>query len=230
MVFLLSLQNGDGGWATYERQRAPRWLEKLNPSDVFANIMVDVSYIECTSACLQALTAWKKHLGVTEDATLDRAIARGVRFLRKGQRADGSWEGSWGVCFSYGTWFGVSGLLAAGVDADDAALENAGAFLEAHQRADGAWSETAESCRQRRWVEGANGHAVNTSWALLTLAALGRKESEAVRRGVAWLVTTQQADGRWPAEPIAGVFNRTTAIHYDAYLKVFPLWALAQCR
>ena len=36
-------------------------------------------------------------------------------------------------------------------------------------------------------------------------------------------------DGRWPPEPLAGVFNRTCAIHYDAYLRVFPPWALAAC-
>lgn len=30
------------------------------------------------------------------------------------QRRDGSWYGSWACCFTYGTWFGVEGLVAAG--------------------------------------------------------------------------------------------------------------------
>ncbi len=224
---ILSLQNRDGGWATYERQRGARWLEWLNPSDVFSTIMVEVSYVECTSACVQALGAWRRSRG--GDPRIARAIARGADFLRRAQRPDGSWEGSWGVCFSYGTWFGVSGLVASGVQPEDPALARAARFLQERQRPDGAWSETAESCRQRQWVDGVEGHAVNTSWALLALAAAGEREGHSVRRGVAWLHQRQNADGRWPAEPIAGVFNRTCAIHYDAYLRIFPVWALAVC-
>ena len=33
---ILSLQNGNGGWATYELQRGPSFLEALNPSGAFA--------------------------------------------------------------------------------------------------------------------------------------------------------------------------------------------------
>ena len=55
----------------------------------------------------------------------------------------------------------------------------------------------------------------------------GRPASPAVQRGVDFLLRRQGADGRWPPEHIAGVFNHTCAIHYDAYLRVFPLWALA---
>ncbi|WP_223643520.1 2,3-oxidosqualene cyclase [Corallococcus sp. EGB] len=224
VAFILSLQNRDGGWATYERQRGPRWLERFNPSDVFAGIMVDPSYVECTSACVQALAAWR---GAFPDAPVARPIARGADFLRRQQRPDGGWEGSWGVCFSYGTWFGVTGLVAAGARADDSALRKAVAFLKAHQRGDGSWSETIQACRERRWVEGRSGHAVTTSWALLSLVAAGEADADATRRGVAWLRAWQETEGAWPPEPLAGVFSRTCAIHYDAYLRIFPPWALA---
>ncbi|MGZ6071592.1 MAG: 2,3-oxidosqualene cyclase [Myxococcaceae bacterium] len=225
---ILSLQNEDGGWATYELQRGPKWLEALNPSDVFSTIMVDVSYVECTSACVQALAAWSAF--APEDAAWLRApIRRGEQFIRRVQRADGSWEGSWGVCFSYGAWFGTAGLVAAGARTDDPALRRAADYLEAHQRPDGSWSETLESNRERRWVDGVRGHAVQTSWALLSLAACGHRSSDAVRRGVAWLRAQQGDDGRWPDQPITGVFNRTCAIHYDIYLRLFPVWALSIC-
>ena len=225
---ILSLQNEDGGWATYELQRGPKWLEALNPSDVFSTIMVDVSYVECTSACVQALAAWSAF--APEDADWLRGpIRRGERFIRKVQRTDGSWEGSWGVCFSYGAWFGTAGLIAAGARPGDPALRRAADYLEARQRPDGSWSETLEANRQRRWVDGKTGHAVQTSWALLSLAACGGRDSEPVRRGVAWLREHQSAEGRWPDQPITGVFNRTSAIHYDIYLRLMPVWALAVC-
>ena len=225
---ILSLQNADGGWATYELQRGPRWLERLNPSDVFSTIMVDVSYVECTSACVQALVAWSK----AEPGEAERvrpAIERGLQFIREAQREDGSWEGSWGVCFSYGAFFGTAALVAAGAGVGDPALQRAARYLEAHQRPDGSWSETLEGNRRRQWVDGVRGHSVTTSWALLSLAACGRRDGEAVRRGVEWLRVRQGPDGRWPPEPIAGVFNRTCAVHYDIYLRAFPVWALAVC-
>ncbi len=227
VAFILSLQNRDGGWATYEPQRGPHWLERLNPSDVFAEIMVDRSWVECTSSCVQALAAYRKSRTATTH--VDDAIARGVRYLLDAQRPDGGWEGAWGVCFTYGTWFAVSALRAGGISTRHPALRRAATFLRAHQRADGSWSETIESCRQRQWVQGREGHAVNTSWALLALARCGETESASVAHGVRWLCERQRPDGTWAPEPLAGVFNRTCAIHYDAYLRIFPVWALAVC-
>jgi squalene cyclase len=95
---------------------------------------------------------------------------------------------------------------------------------------DGGWGETAESNRSRRYVNAEAGQAVMTSWALLALAAAGREGSAEVARGVAFLEGRQRDDGSFPPEHIAGMFNKTCAIHYDNYLKIFPLWALAQVR
>lgn len=224
---LLSMQNDDGGWATYERTRGPRWLERLNPSDCFADIMIDPSYVECTSACVQALAAFAARFPGVRDAAIVAAIARGRDFLLAAQRADGSWEGSWGICFTYGSWFGTTGLRAAGLATDHPALRRAVDFLLAKQLPDGGWGETAESCRTRAYVHAREGQAVMTSWSLLALAAAGRAGSEPVRRGIAFLEARQRADGSFPEEHIAGMFNKTCAIHYDNYLKIFPLWAMA---
>jgi squalene cyclase len=43
---IFSLQNTDGGWATYENKRGPNFLELLNPSEVFYDIIVDYSNID----------------------------------------------------------------------------------------------------------------------------------------------------------------------------------------
>lgn len=223
---LLSWQNDDGGWGTYERQRGGRWLESLNPSQVFGDIMVDTSYVECTSACLQALVhARRRFPGEFE---LEAPIARGVRFLRDAQREDGSFEGSWAVCFTYGTWFAVTGLLAAGASANDPAIRRATAFLLEKQRSDGSFSEHGDSCRHRRWIDGEHGHAAQTAWALSTLVRARCEDRSAMGRAAQWLCERQASDGSWPREPMVGVFNKTCLITYDCYRHYFPMWALAE--
>jgi squalene/oxidosqualene cyclase-like protein len=224
---ILDSQTAGGGWATYERTRGPAWLEWFNPSDCFADIMIDYPHVECTSACVQALAAFaRRHPGARDDR-IAAAIERGRRFLLSRQRDDGSWEGAWGICFTYGTWFGVLGLRAAGLPPSHPALRRACDFLRGRQLPDGGWGETAESSRARRYVSTEAGQAVMTSWATLALAHAGERDGEAVRRGAAFLRRRQRPDGSWPPERIAGMFNRTCAIHYDNYLKIFPMWALA---
>ncbi|EEB94187.1 hypothetical protein MPER_07041, partial [Moniliophthora perniciosa FA553] len=43
---LLSLQNPNGGFASYELIRAPQWIETLNPAEVFDNTLVDCCHTE----------------------------------------------------------------------------------------------------------------------------------------------------------------------------------------
>ncbi len=226
--FILSMQNDDGGWATYERTRGPAWLEALNPSDCFADIMIDYSYVECTSASLTALRDFQVRYPDHRPLEIDAAMKRGRQFLLKIQRSDGSFEGSWGICFTYGTWFGITGLRATGLNVSHPAVGRAVAYLEKMQAEDGSWGESAESCLARTYIPTSKGQAVMTSWALLALLAAGRVDSSTVTRAADFLIAGQQADGRWPAEHIAGMFNKTSAIHYDNYLKIFPLWALAE--
>ena len=57
---ILSYQNRNGGWPTYELMRSGAALEWINPAETFGGIMVDYSYVECSSACMTALTAFRR--------------------------------------------------------------------------------------------------------------------------------------------------------------------------
>ena len=229
---ILAYQNDEGGWPTYEKTRGPRWLEAFNPSDFFAEIMIEYSYSECTSSCMQALARYRdtRRLSRKRRRQIDRALARSTAYLLRVQRDNGSWEGFWGVTFTYGTWFCIEGLRATGLPVSHPAITKAAQFLLGKQRADGGWSETIESSRQRRYVEAESSQTVQTSWAVMGLVAAGMGTSDAVKHGVEYLANKQLPDGSWAKEHVAGVTNRNCAIDYVAYWSIFPVWAIAVAR
>lgn len=53
--FILSWQNNDGGFGSFERRRGSLWLDRLNPSEMFGDCMVEGSYVECTASCIAGL-------------------------------------------------------------------------------------------------------------------------------------------------------------------------------
>jgi squalene/oxidosqualene cyclase-like protein len=224
---LLSLQNPDGGWPVFEPRRAPTWLEKLNFSDTFDTLIIDHSHVEQSASCLTALRRYRARHPQLLCPALDSAIRRGEEFLLRKQRPDGSWEGIWGVCFTYGTWFGVRGLTGSQDPHAQAAIDRACEFLLAHQRADGGWGETIDGCRARRYIHAGTSQAAMTSWALLALVDAGRATSPAAHRAIGFLRRAQLADGGWRDHHMSGAFLRSTAMNYDIYQRLFPLWALS---
>jgi len=235
---ILTLQNNDGGWATYENNRGFGFYEWMNPSEVFGDIMIDYSYVECSCASMTALASFRRKFPEHRAAEIEGALRRGGRFILSIQRPDGSWYGSWGVCFTYATWFGVEALMCAGLGASHRGVRRAVRWLLAQQNADGGWGESYRSCVDKAydgsaeacWADGASG-VVQTSWALLALMAAevhSPKEKAAVEKGMRLLMKRQQPSGDWDQEGITGVFNRSCGITYTAYRNVFPIWALGR--
>jgi cycloartenol synthase len=240
---ILSYQNpGSGGWATYENTRSFRWVEIINPAETFGDIMIDYPYVECSSASLQALAMFAKRF--PDDARagdIKRASSKGRAFLKSIQRTDGSWYGSWAVCFTYGTWFGVKGLVATGSTYETCpALRKAVAFLLSKQMPDGGWGESYLSCQNKKYVQltedkrtGAGApvdHIVNTAWALLALVAAGQAERDPapLHAAARALMRRQRENGDFPQQTIMGVFNNNCMITYANYRNIFPIWALGE--
>jgi squalene/oxidosqualene cyclase-like protein len=212
----------------------------MNPSEVFGDIMIDYSYVECSSACMTALAAFRRSYQTHRAEEIAIALSRGARFIRGIQRADGSWYGSWGVCFTYATWFGIEALTAAGVPPQDSSIRRAVAFVLSKQNDNGGWGESYRSCVDKHYdgaqrsSYGAGGSGVvQTAWALLALmsaAVSSDNEVQAVERGVRFLMSQQLPSGDFPQEGITGVFNRSCGITYTSYRNTFPIWALGKHR
>ena len=42
-------------------------------------------------------------------------LEKGLSYIKRKQRADGSFLGSWGVCFTYGAWFALEAFSCMGL-------------------------------------------------------------------------------------------------------------------
>ncbi|XP_036098773.1 lanosterol synthase isoform X1 [Molossus molossus] len=232
VAVLLNMRNPDGGFSSYETKRGGYLLELLNPSEVFGDIMIDYLYVECTSAVMQALKHFHKQFPEHRPGEIRETLERGLEFCRQKQRADGSWEGSWGVCFTYATWFGLEAFACMGKIYQDGAacaeVSQACDFLLSRQMEDGGWGEDFESCKQRRYVQNAQSQIHNTCWALMGLMAVRYPGVEVLERGVSCLLRKQFPNGDWPQENNSGVFNKSCVISYTSYRNVFPIWTLGR--
>ena len=224
--FMLRGQNRDGGFGSYEAQRSSVGLEWLNPAEMFGDSMTEHSYVECTASCLAALAACREHFPEITNRAMTSAMSRAEAWLRRTQASDGSWRGVWGVQFIYGTFFGIRGLLASGARHGDPALRLACRWLLDRQRSDGGWGEHHSGCLTGRYVAHEESQVIQTAWALIALLEAGDSNWNAITRGVRFLIETQDANGTWPKEDMAGIFFRTALLDYVLYRQYFPLHAL----
>ena len=227
--FILSRQNPDHGFGTYERTRGPAFLEKLNPTEMYAGCMTDFSHPEPTASCVAALARFRHDYPGYQRRRIDHAIRRGIRYLRSCQRPDGSYQGSWGINFTYAACFITEALLTAGVPASDPAISSAVSWLRQHQKPDGGWGEHYTSCLTGRYAEHPDSQAAMTAWALLVLLRTAGPGDPGARRALHCLESLQQhgTGGGWPRQAASGVFFQTAVLDYRLYKDIFPTWALA---
>ena len=226
--FILSRRNADGGFGTYERARAPRVLERLNTTELYADCMTDFSHPEPTASCVSALTRFSRDYPGFRATEVQAAIRGGIRHLRSRQRADGSYPGSWGINFTYGTCFVLEALLTAGVPPGDPAVASAVRWLRGTQKPDGGWGEHYSGCLTRTYAEHRESQAAMTAWAMLSLTRAARPGDPAARRAAECLTAMRSLEGGgWPRQAASGVFFRTAVLDYRLYKEVFPTWALA---
>lgn len=216
--WLLKMQGSDGGWGAFDKDNNKLILNNIPFADHGA--LLDPSTEDLTGRALEIMGL----MGL--DLSYPPAKAA-YDFILRTQCADGSWFGRWGVNYIYGTWSVLAGLRLIGEDMDKEYVRRAVRWLKSRQHGDGGWGESCDTYRDplgEDWPSTAS----QTAWALIGLMAAGEAGSPEVKKGVEYLVGTQNADGYWDEDDFTGTgFPRVFYLRYHMYCKYFPLWALS---
>ncbi|MEO8326842.1 MAG: squalene--hopene cyclase, partial [Nitrospirota bacterium] len=172
--WLVGMQSSDGGWAAFDVDNDWALLNKVPFAD--HNAMLDPSCPDITGRVLEALC----RRGYTHQHL---AIARAVQYLLGHQQANGSWDGRWGVNYTYGTFLALRGLRASGSPTANSAIQRAATWVRSVQNQDGGWGESCASYKKHEFVADSSTPS-QTAWSLLALEAAGDRTSTSVHRGI----------------------------------------------
>lgn len=218
--WVLSMQNDDGGWASFEKNVNNKQLVLL-PIEKGEYLLTDPSSADLTGRTLDFIGNY------TNLSKSSQIIKRGMEWLLKNQKEDGSWYGRWGICYLYGTWGALTGLSAIGVSPTHPSIQNAVKWLQSIQNTDGGWGESCNSDIQKTYVPLNASTLTHTSWALDALISVSNMPTKEIENGISYLLKSLEKDDWTTDYPkgqgMAGGFY----IHYHSYRYVFPLLTLA---
>jgi len=219
-----AMQSSNGGWGSFDAENEKNYLNHIPFADHGA--LLDPPSVDVSARCIGFLA----QIGYPKDHPV---MKKGLDFLLHEQEENGSWFGRWGTNYLYGTWSVLCALAIAGVATDSAPVRKSVAWLESKQREDGGWGETGDSYYPERTEKSFTKLSTpsQTAWAVLALLAAGEVNSEAVRRGVNFLLNAQRCGAKWDETEYTAVgFPRVFYLRYHGYSAYFPLWALARYR
>lgn len=207
---LCTMQNASGGFASYETTRGSEYMEYLNAAEVFGRIMVEYDYPECTTGVVTALSLFSKYYPTYRKQEIAKVKQGALEYIRKAQRQDGSWYGSWGICFTYAGMFALESLASVGETyVNSSRVRKACDFFQGKQMQDGGWGESYRACETGVYTHQAKSQIVQTCWALLAMMEAEYPHTEPLEKAVKLIMARQTAQGAWEQEAIEGVFNKS---------------------
>ncbi|MGD6967100.1 squalene--hopene cyclase [Rossellomorea vietnamensis] len=216
----LAMQNEDGGWPAFEKNKDKEILSWV-PMDGAEDAAIDKSCADLTGRTLEFLC---KDAGMTLE---DKQVKKGVDWLIRHQEKNGSWYGKWGICYIYGTWAALTGLSAAGVRYGEDAIVRAKKWLCQIQNSDGGWGESCRSDKEKRYISLGSSTPSQTAWALDALIAASDSPTKEIRRGMEALINLIQSEDWRTKYPTGSGLPGRFYIHYHSYKYIWPLLALS---
>lgn len=218
--WLISSQNDDGGFPAFEKNVDKSILTWL-PFEGGRGMLLDPSSADLTGRTLEFLGNFS---GAFKDQYV---IKRAVNWLIRNQEKNGSWYARWGICYIYGTWCALTGLVAVNVRRDHPTIRKAVSWLYSIQQEDGGFGESCKSDIEKSYVPLTFSTRTHTAWALDALLAAEEKITPQMEKAFNFLINPNnelQEACRYPkGQGLAGSFY----IHYPSYEYLFPLLTLS---
>lgn len=222
LKWMMAFQCKDGGWAAFDKDCTKNILEKVPFAD--HNAMLDPECADITARILELL-------GYENFPVTNPQVKDALDYVRRQQETDGSWYGRWGVNYIYGTWQVLRGLRALKIDMNQPWLLKARDWLESVQHTDGGWGERCNTYDDPVYKGRGPSTASQTAWAVMGLCAFGDPERPSVKRGIEYLIRTQNPEGSWSEAETTGTgFPKVFYLKYDMYRNAWPLLAFATYR
>ncbi|TYS19128.1 squalene--hopene cyclase [Rossellomorea vietnamensis] len=216
----LAMQNEDGGWPAFEKNKNKEILSWV-PMDGAEDAALDKSCADLTGRTLEFLC---KDAGMIWKS---KQVKMGIDWLMRHQEKNGSWYGKWGICYIYGTWAALTGLSAAGVRNGEDAIVRAKKWLCQIQNSDGGWGESCRSDKEKRYISLGSSTPSQTAWALDALIAASDFPTKEIRRGMEALLILIQSDDWRTKYPTGSGLPGRFYIHYHSYNYIWPLLTLS---
>lgn len=214
--WLLRLQNRDGGWPTFCRG--------------WGTMPFDRSGVDLTAHALRALHVWSGRL----KGRARSAIRRGLGYLQRQQRSDGSWVPLW---FGNQHWkeeenpiYGTARVLLAyrdlgRIDSDPA--RRGLAWLAAQSDAEGGWGASPQASGGQ-----SGGPSVEETAVAVEAMLAGGKDPRwrtALTRGISWLLGAVES-GRYRESAAIGLYFARLWYYEKLYPMIFVVSALAHAK
>jgi len=223
VTYLLSMQNADGGWGAFEKNTDLELLTFI-PLENAKDAAIDPSTPDLTGRTLEFLGTYA---GLSKQHP---SIKAAIKWLENNQERNGSWYGRWGVCYIYGTWAAVTGMIAVGVSANSPVIQKAIQWLESVQLDTGGWGESCISSIKKEYTPLLYSTPSQTAWALDALIQSNAYVKESVKKGIAHLLDRSSFSQTALSYPTGIGLPGQFYIHYHSYNDIFPLLALAHYR
>ena len=222
--WICGMQSKNGGFASFDADNDHTYLNEIPFADHGA--LLDPPTEDVSARCVMLLA----RLG--DSPEFISVKKKCLEYIFRSQEFDGSWYGRWGTNYIYGTWSVLMALEEEGIGVEHEAVRRAAAWLKSVQKGDGGWGEGCDSYFEpSKKGQAERSTSFHTAWAVLGLMSAGEVDSTSVRRGIDFLLRTQQANGFWSdPEFNAPGFPRVFYLKYHGYDKYFPLLALARYR
>ena len=222
--WIATMQCKPGGWAAFDLDNDQNWLNYLPYADLKA--MIDPNTADVTARVLEML-------GCCNLSMDGNRVERSLAYLSHEQEPEGCWFGRWGVNYIYGTSGVLSALSLIAPQTHRSSIERGAAWLVGCQNTDGGWGETCRSYDDASLKGQGRSTASQTAWALIGLMAAGKATgslaTQAIERGIDYLVNTQKPDGTWYEADFTGTgFPSHFYLKYHFYAQYFPLIALGR--